>query len=73
MIDFLLAAGQGVPWQNSQLWFAIPLILAISLVYAATRHERMLPIWLHAGRIALWIFGFMAVVFGVLMVISRYA
>ena len=41
---------------------ALPAIVAISLVYAATRHERMKPICAHAARVGVWIVGFMFVV-----------
>jgi hypothetical protein len=70
MMDFLLADGQGLNWRDGDLWYALPLIIAVSLVYAATRHERMRPILLHAGRVALWIAGFMAVVFVALGLLS---
>ena len=70
MIALLLADGQGLNWWDGDLWYALPLIIAVSLVYAATRHERLRPILLHAGRVALWIVGFMAVVFVVLGLIS---
>jgi len=70
MIAFLLADGQGLNWRDGDLWYALPLIIAVSLVYAATRHEQMRPILLHAGRVALWVVGFMAVVFVVLALIS---
>lgn len=46
---------------HSQLWYALPLIVVLSLVYAATRHELMRPILMHALR---W----MASVTGVLAV-----
>jgi hypothetical protein len=72
MIGFLLANQAGVRWQDADLWYALPLIVAISLVYAATRHERMRAILLHAGHTALWIFGFMAVVFVLLVLLSWY-
>jgi hypothetical protein len=52
------------------MWYALPLIVAVSLVYAATRHEEAVPILKHALRIGLWIVGFMAVVFVVLLIIS---
>ena len=39
-MDIVLIAGI----LNSRLWFAVPLIVAVSLVYAATRHEMMAPI-----------------------------
>ena len=45
-----------------QIWYALPLVVAISLVYAATRHEYMLPIAQHAARLGVWIAGIMAVV-----------
>ena len=70
MIAILLADGKDLNWWDGDLWYALPLIIAVSLVYAATRHERLRPILLHAGRVALWIVGFMAVVFVVLGLIS---
>ncbi len=51
---------------NINLWCAVVAIIAVSLVYAATRHERMRPILIHAGRMALWTFGFMLLIFVVL-------
>ncbi len=56
--------------QVNDMWYALPLIIAVSLVYAATRHEPMASILAHAGRLALWIIGFMAVIFVVLVMIS---
>lgn len=55
---------------TNDMWYALPLIVAVSLVYAATRHEDMGPIALHAARIAAWIVGFMIVIFAVLYVVS---
>ena len=55
---------------NMLYLYAFPLIIAVSLVYAATRHERAGSILLHAARIGAWIFGFMAVILAVLMLIS---
>jgi hypothetical protein len=51
----------------AQIWYSLPLVVAISLVYAATRHEHMMPILQHALRFGLWIVGFMAVVFALLV------
>jgi hypothetical protein len=59
-----------MPGLINQLWYALPLIVAISLVYAATRHEAMTPILLHAVRLGGWITGFMAFLFAVLMGVS---
>jgi hypothetical protein len=52
------------------LLYAFPLIVAVSLVYAATRHEQAGPILMHALRIGLWIVGFMAVILVVLLLVS---
>ncbi len=51
-------------------WYALPLIVAVSLVYAATRHELMGPILSHALRIGVWIVGFMMIILAVLLTIS---
>ena len=64
-----LLADQFSLW-NTSLWYAMPAIIAVSLVYTATRHERMRPILIHAGRMALWTFGFMLLIFAVLELMS---
>jgi hypothetical protein len=61
MFNLLLATSLNI-W-NLDLWYAVPAIVAVSLVYSATRHERMRPILIHAARVAWWIFGFMFLVF----------
>ncbi|HEX6960247.1 MAG TPA: hypothetical protein VF175_00155 [Lacipirellula sp.] len=43
------------------LWYALPLVVSVSLVCAATRHELMRPILEHALRFAAWLVVFMAV------------
>jgi hypothetical protein len=57
-------------WLYSQLWYSIPLIVSISLVYAATRHEEMGAIVRHAWHTVVWILGFMAVIMGILWTVS---
>jgi hypothetical protein len=52
--------------QLSQLWYSVPLIVTVSLVYGATRHERMGPILQHSWRAGAWIAGFMLAIFLVL-------
>ncbi len=47
----------------AQIWYSVPLVVSVSLVYAATRHEAMQPILVHAARTAAWIAGFMVLVF----------
>ena len=70
MFNLLLADGFRL-W-NLDLWYAVPAILAVSLVYSATRHEPMRPILIHAGRVALWILSFMFLVFVVLEVVEWF-
>ena len=55
------------------LWYAVPLIVSVSLVCAATRHEQIGPILNHAVRFSLWIVVFMAVVMGVLTLLEAMA
>ena len=55
------------------LWYAVPLIVSVSLVCAATRHEEFGPILHHALRFGLWIVVFMAVVMGVITLMGLLA
>jgi hypothetical protein len=41
--------------QANPLWYALPLVVSVSLVYAATRHEEMSSILWHSLRFAAWI------------------
>lgn len=66
MFDPLLANSMGL------LWHAVPIILAISLVYGATRHELLKPILLHAYHTAVWIVGFMLVIAAILVAVSWF-
>jgi hypothetical protein len=52
--------------QANQLWYALPLVVSVSLVYAATRHEDMPSILNHAIRMGIWIVVFLAAL-GVLL------
>jgi len=52
------------------IWHALPLIVSVSLVCAATRHEEFGPIMQHAMRFGLWIVVFMAVVMGGLTLVG---
>ncbi|MCA9134157.1 MAG: hypothetical protein KDA45_13410 [Planctomycetales bacterium] len=58
-------------WFN-RIWYSLPLIVVISLVYAATRHEHMRPILEHAVRFGVWVVVFMFIVFVVLMLLSFF-
>ena len=54
----------------NQLWYVLPLVVSVSLVYGATRHELMGPILHNSFRAATWIIGFMAIIFFVLQGVS---
>jgi hypothetical protein len=70
MTGRLLANVQPIAWHDGEVWYALLLIVVFSLVYAATRHERMATILIHASRVAVSISAFMIVVFGVLVFVS---
>lgn len=52
------------------LLYFVPLLIAISLVYAATRHEDMQLIRHHALHTAYWITVFMGSIFLVLFILG---
>jgi hypothetical protein len=52
------------------LWYAPPLIVVISLVYSATRHEVMRSILSHSARLAAMIAGFMLAIMAGLAFLS---
>jgi hypothetical protein len=54
----------------NELWYALPLVVVVSLVYSATRHESFEPILKHAARFAAWIVGFMTLVLVILMFLA---
>ena len=64
-MESLLLATLGI----NDLWYAAPLIVVVSLVYAATRHEAPGPILVQSLRIGIWIISFMAIVFVVLLLV----
>ncbi len=53
-----------------QIWYIVPLILSVSLVYGATRHELPRPILLNAWHTAVWMLVFMGAIFAVLWLVS---
>ncbi len=55
-----------------RMWFALPLVIAVSLVYSATRHEQMRPILIHAVRFGVWIGVFMLAVLAVLLLLAWF-
>lgn len=51
-------------------WYILPLTLAISLVYSASRHESWPRIWLHAARLCGMILGILVVATVLLVLIN---
>lgn len=51
-----------------RIFYAVPLVVVISLVYGATRHENLNEILVHAIRSVIWVVGFMAIIFGLIWV-----
>ena len=72
---FMLAANLllAPPLAAVTLWYALPLVVSVSLVCAATRHELMRPILQHAMRFGVWVLVFMAVFMGLLYFLQRLA
>lgn len=69
--DLLAQAGLLLAERTNDMWYALPLILAVSLVYSATRHEAGRDICIGAVRTGTWIAGFMLVLFVILYWMSR--
>ncbi|NMC21682.1 MAG: hypothetical protein GYA33_14825 [Thermogutta sp.] len=55
------------------LWYFVPLLASVSLVYGATRQERMRPILTHALHTAGWITGFMAAIAVILQILDAFS
>jgi hypothetical protein len=59
-------AGNGI----HRLWYILPLIVVVSMVYAATKHELMGPILQYAWHTAAYMSGFLLIVFGIIVLWS---
>ena len=53
---------------TARIWYALPLVLVVSLVYGATRHEHLLEILVHSFRSAVWLLTFMTAIFAIIWV-----
>ncbi len=51
---------------TAKLWYLLPLIVVISLVYGGTRHESVAEILANSVRSAVWLAGFLLIVFGII-------
>ncbi len=58
--------------EMNRLWYAPPIILCVSLVYAGTRHEEMKSILAHARGFGLWTVIFMVIVAVVLETLGYF-
>jgi hypothetical protein len=67
MLDILtpLLAAQINEW-----WYALPLVVVVGVVYAATRYERADDILIGSVRSIVWVCGFMAIIFGILWAVG---
>jgi hypothetical protein len=55
-----------VAMQINEWWYALPLIVVVGVVYAATRYERADDILVGSVRSIVWVCGFMGIIFCVL-------
>ena len=51
-------------------WLILPLVIGISLVYSASRHEEWRRIWFHALRLCTWILGILVLTTAILLLIN---
>ena len=56
--------------QINEWWYALPLVVVVSVVYSATRYERADDILVGSVRSVVWVCGFMGIIFGVLWAVS---
>jgi hypothetical protein len=66
LVNHFLLAAMGL----QDMWYAVPLVIVVSLVYAATRFEPTGLILQHAVRTVGWIFAFMAAAFAVVLLVN---
>lgn len=52
----------------AKIWYALPLVVVVSLVYGATRHEYLHEILTQSYRSLIWVTGFMAIIFAVIFI-----
>ncbi len=53
-------------------WFVLPLVVAISVVYAASRHESWRRIWFHAARLCATILMILVLTTALLLLINSH-
>lgn len=55
---------------GNDILYALPLVVAVSLVYSGTRFEDTKLILSHALRTGIWIVVFMAIIYGLLSLVA---
>ncbi|MEQ8208954.1 MAG: hypothetical protein RH917_03910 [Lacipirellulaceae bacterium] len=73
ILTTLLAIQFPLPLGIMNLWHAVPLVVSVSLVWSATRHELMPSILRHAVRFAVWVLAFMGLFMVLLSVMQHLA
>jgi hypothetical protein len=71
MMHLLAAVTFWERFWRADFWYAVPLVIALSLVYAATRHEDLKSIFAHALRMGATVVVFMVTIFVILWFFSR--
>ena len=66
MMDLILG---GV--STAQLWYSVPLVIVVALVYGATRHEHPRQILVHSSKALAWIAVVMVIIFLLVWFFSR--
>lgn len=61
-----------LPMTPAYMLYAIPLLIAISFVYAGTRHEQPKLIFESAWNTAYWIVSFMGLIFLILWLVGFF-
>lgn len=56
---------------SAQIWYSVPLVIAISLVYGATRHEFLREILINSAKALGWVMTFMLIIFVLVWYFSR--
>ncbi len=75
MNDYLYLAAQPVLAEVTQfprIWYAMPLIVAISLVYGATRHERTYDVLVNGFKTFAWIMFFALVILALILAVGYW-
>jgi len=65
-IPTILAMSFLIGLVTAQIWYSVPLIIVISLVWGATRHELLPEIIAHSIRSLLWVLTFMGIIFALI-------